>query len=214
VSCHCASSQKLAQHNHPSHTPDAGSAQNQQLLQQTLRTNQILRRLIILKQHIQQLLWNLSHTASLPDPETPTPVLVASYTECRTVSSEIHTNEKGTATAGFLTRAAEFFASCGNDRIEEVMTDNHLSDTHSTAFADATTSIGARHITIRPHCPWQNGKVERFNRTPQTEWAYTKIYTSNSERAQALQQWLHTYNHHRNHSSLSRQPRISRVPPT
>ena len=25
---------------------------------------------------------------------------------------------------------------------------------------------------IKPHCPWQNGKVERFNRTLQTEWAY------------------------------------------
>ena len=25
--------------------------------------------------------------------------------------------------------------------------------------------LGARHKFIRPHCPWQNGKVERFNRT-------------------------------------------------
>jgi transposase InsO family protein len=132
----------------------------------------------------------------------------------RLAYSEIHTNEKGTTTAGFVTRAAEFFASCGIDRIEEVMTDNHWSYTHSTAFADAITSIGARHITIRPHCPWQNGKVERFNRTLQTEWAYKKIYTSNSERSQALQPWLHTYNHHRNHSSLGRQPPISRVSTT
>jgi len=57
----------------------------EQLFQQALRANQVLRRLVILKQLIQQLLWNLSHTASFPKPATPTSVLAASYTECRTV---------------------------------------------------------------------------------------------------------------------------------
>jgi transposase InsO family protein len=132
----------------------------------------------------------------------------------RLAYSEIHPNEKGDTTAGFLIRAAEFFESYGIERIGEVMTDNHWSYTHSRAFARAIVSIGARHITIRPHCPWQNGKVERFNRTLQNEWAYKQVYTSNSERAEALQPWLHTYNHHRNHGSLGRQPPISRVSPT
>jgi transposase InsO family protein len=132
----------------------------------------------------------------------------------RLAYSEIHIDEKGDTTAGFLTRAAAFFESYGIERIEEVMTDNHWSYTRSTAFAQALYSIGARHITIRPHCPWQNGKVERFNRTLQTEWAYKKIYTTNSERADALQPWLHTYNHHRNHGSFGRRPPISRVSPT
>jgi transposase InsO family protein len=132
----------------------------------------------------------------------------------RLAYSEIHPDEKGDTTAGFLTRAAEFFQSYGIERIEEVMTDNHWSYTRSTAFGEAIASIGARHITIRPHCPWQNGKVERFNKTLQNEWAYKKVYTTNSERAQALQPWLHTYNHHRNHGSLGRRPPISRVSPT
>ena len=132
----------------------------------------------------------------------------------RLAYSEIHPDEKGTTTAGFLTRAAVFFESYGIERVGEVMTDNHWSYTHSAAFRDALDSIGARHITIRPHCPWQNGKVERFNRTLQSEWAYKQIYASNSERAEALQPWLHTYNHHRNHGSLGRQPPISRVSPT
>lgn len=132
----------------------------------------------------------------------------------RLAYSEIHPDEKGDTTAAFLTRAAVFFESYGIERIGEVMTDNHWSYTHSTAFAHAIASIGARHITIRPHCPWQNGKVERFNQTLQTEWAYKQIYTSNSERADALQPWLHTYNHHRNHGSLGRRPPISRVSPT
>ena len=132
----------------------------------------------------------------------------------RLAYSEIHTNEKGDTTAGFLTRAAVFFESYGIEQIDEVMTDNHWSYTRSRAFAQALDSIGALHITIRPHCPWQNGKVERFNRTLQSEWAYKKIYTSNSERTEALQPWLHKYNHHRNHGSLGRRPPISRASPT
>ena len=132
----------------------------------------------------------------------------------RLAYSEIHTDEKGDTTAGFLTRAAVFFESYGIEQIDEVMTDNHWSYTRSRAFAQALDSIGALHITIRPHCPWQNGKVERFNRTLQSEWAYKKIYTSNSERTEALQPWLHKYNHHRNHGSLGRRPPISRASPT
>jgi hypothetical protein len=39
---------------------------------------------------------------------------------------------------------------------------------------------------IKPHCPWQNGKVERFNRTLQIEWAYRQVFRSNPDRAAAL----------------------------
>lgn len=35
----------------------------------------------------------------------------------------------------------------------------------SRQFQAAVAALGARHKRIRPHCPWQNGKVERFNRT-------------------------------------------------
>lgn len=132
----------------------------------------------------------------------------------RLAYSEIHDDEKGETAAGFLTRAAEFFESCGIPTIEAVMTDNHWSYTRSRAVKDVMTALGATHITIRPHCPWQNGKVERFNRTLQTEWAYRKIYLSNSERADALQPWLYKYNHQRKHGSLGRRPPISRVSPT
>jgi transposase InsO family protein len=132
----------------------------------------------------------------------------------RLAYSEIHPDEKGVTTAGFLARAAKFFHSYGIEHIGEVMTDNHWSYIHSKAFAQVIETIGARHITIRPHCPWQNGKVERFNRTLQTEWVYRRIYTTNSERAAALQPWLHIYNHHRNHGSLGRRPPITRVSPT
>lgn len=132
----------------------------------------------------------------------------------RLAYSEILPDERGDTAAGFLTRAAEFFASYGIGRIEAVMTDNHWSYTKSRAVTEVLASIGAKHLTIRPHCPWQNGKVERFNRTLQTEWAYRQVFTSNSERTQALQPWLDYYNHRRNHGSLGRRPPISRVSPT
>jgi transposase InsO family protein len=132
----------------------------------------------------------------------------------RLAYSEIHLDEQGDTAAGFLIRASEFFASCGIDRIDEVMTDNHWSYTRSHAFADALGVVGARHLTIRPHCPWQNGKVERFNRTLQTEWAYRQVFTTNNERANALPSWLEYYNQHRKHSSLGRRPPITRVSPT
>ncbi len=129
----------------------------------------------------------------------------------RLAYSEILADEQGDTCAGFLQRAAVFFATCGIDRIEAVMTDNHWSYTKSNTVTAVLTSIGARHVTIRPHCPWQNGKVERFNRTLQTEWAYRQVFTSNQERGDALPSWLDYYNQRRNHSSLGRKPPISRV---
>ena len=76
------------------------------------------------------------------------------------------------------------------------------------------TGLGATHIFIKPHCPWQNGKVERLNRTLATEWAYRQTFTSNAERADALAPWLEHYNTVRRHSSLRGKPPISRLRPT
>ncbi len=132
----------------------------------------------------------------------------------RLAYSEILGDETGDSCAGFMLRAAAWLAQQGIDRIEAVMTDNAWSYTHSQTFAAAVEIIGAHHITIRPHCPWQNGKVERFNRTLQVEWAYRRIYHSNHQRAQALQSWLNYYNHQRRHSAIGGQPPISRVSPT
>lgn len=77
----------------------------------------------------------------------------------RLAYSEIHNDEKGVTAAGFLTRAAEFFAAHGIDSIERVMTDNHWSYTKSNDVAAAIKAMGASHKRIKPHCPWQNGKV-------------------------------------------------------
>jgi transposase InsO family protein len=91
------------------------------------------------------------------------------------------------------------------------MTDNHWSYTRSASLPRLLTETGVAHLLIKPHCPWQNGKVERFNRTLQTEWAYRHVFTSNDERTAALAPWLHDYNTRRRHSALGGQPPISRL---
>lgn len=132
----------------------------------------------------------------------------------RLAYSEILDDESAASCAGFFERAVTAFSAAGIDRIEEVMTDNHWSYTKSNALAALMADLGAKHRLIKPHCPWQNGKVERFNRTLQTEWAYRRIFTSNTERADALPTWLEDYNTRRRHSALEGLPPISRLSPT
>jgi len=124
----------------------------------------------------------------------------------RLADSEIHPDERGETCAAFLSRAGEFFATHGITRIERVMTDNHFSYRLSNAFAGAPAAIGARQVLIRPHCPWTNGKVERFNRTLLHEWAYARPFASNDERADALPEWINFYNQRRRHSALGGLP--------
>lgn len=128
--------------------------------------------------------------------------------------SEILPDEKAGTCAAFFCRAVEHFVTHGIDRIDAVMTDNHWSYTHSNDLAAALDELGARHVLIRPHCPWQNGKVERFNRTLQTEWAYRRIFTTNADRVAALGPWLEDYNLRRRHSAIGGLAPISRLSPT
>ena len=132
----------------------------------------------------------------------------------RLAYSEILPDEKGPTCAAFILRAAEHFAAHGIAAIERVITDNHFSYRKSNDVRDAMTALGATHKFIRPHCPWQNGKVERFNRTLATEWAYRQVFTSNTARTRALAPWLEQYNTQRRHSALGGLPPISRLSPT
>ena len=130
----------------------------------------------------------------------------------RLAYSEVLPDEKGSTCAGFLTRAAAYFAAHGIDRIDRVMTDNAWAYQHS--IKSVCAQLGARQKFIKPHCPWQNGKVERLNRTLVTEWAYRQPFTSNDERATALAPWIEHYNTRRRHSALGGLPPISRLTPT
>jgi transposase InsO family protein len=127
--------------------------------------------------------------------------------------SEILGDEQGDTGAGFFARALQEFAAHGIT-VTELMTDNAWSYTHSSSLAALLAESQVKHRLIKPHCPWQNGKVERFNRTLQTEWAYRQVFTTNAERTAALAPWLDYYNTRRRHSALGGLPPISRLSPT
>ena len=131
----------------------------------------------------------------------------------RLAYAEIHPDESSATAAEFLFRAAAFFARHGIPRIERVITDNALAYRRAHAFRDTVAALGADQRFIKPHCPWTNGKVERFNRTLQAEWAYRQPFTSNQARADALDPWLEHYNTRRIHTSIGCPP-INRVSTT
>ena len=129
----------------------------------------------------------------------------------RLAYSEILPDEQGATCAAFLDRALDYFAAHGISRVERLMTDNAFAYRYSLrAVCEARGNI--KQIFIRPHCPWQNGKVERLNRTLLTEWAYRQVFTSNDQRTKALAPWLEHYNTERRHSALGGQPPVSRLP--
>jgi len=127
----------------------------------------------------------------------------------RLAYSEILPDEKGATCSAFLARAIGYFATHGIARIEQLMTDNAWAYRYS--LREVCAVHGIEQIFIRPHCPWQNGKVERLNRTLQTEWAYRQLFTSNAQRVAALAPWLEYYNTRRRHSALGGLPPTSRL---
>jgi transposase InsO family protein len=129
----------------------------------------------------------------------------------RLAYAEIHPDETGETCAGFLIRAAAWFATHGITRIERVMTDNAFAYRRSRAWRQALDQLGAQARFTRPYRPQTNGKAERFNRTLADEWAYREVFDSSAERAASLPGFLHTYNHHRTHTALGGKPPISRV---
>lgn len=130
----------------------------------------------------------------------------------RLAYSEILADEKGPTCAEFLGRAIDYFAAHGITRIERLMTDNAWA--YRWSLRETCAAAGIRQVFIRPHCPWQNGKVERLNRTLLTEWAYRQVFLTNDERSAALAPWLEHYNTRRRHSALGGLPPVSRLLPT
>jgi transposase InsO family protein len=138
-------------------------------------------------------------------------VHVAVDDHTRLAYAEIHPDETTGTCAGFLRRAATHFAHLGIPTIERVMTDNAMAYRRGRAWHQALTDLGAQPRFTRCYRPQTNGKAERFNRTMADECFYARLYTTNQQRADALTAWLHTYNHHRGHTSLADQPPITRV---
>jgi transposase InsO family protein len=127
----------------------------------------------------------------------------------RVAYAEICTDEKAATAIGVLQRAVAWFADHGVT-VQRVLSDNG-SAYRSHAWRDTCTDLGITPKRTRPYRPQTNGKCERFHRTLADGWAYARLYTSNTQRRDALPDWLHFYNHHRPHSALAGNPPITRL---
>jgi transposase InsO family protein len=124
----------------------------------------------------------------------------------RLAYSEVLADEQGVTAAAFWQRAAGFFAE-HDITVERVLTDNG-SCYRSHLFNIALEDV--QHTFTQPYRPATNGKVERFNRTLLSEWAYVQPWRSEGQRTRGLARWLHLYNHHRHHTAIGGPP-ISRA---
>ena len=128
----------------------------------------------------------------------------------RLAYAEIHDDETGPTCAAFLASATAFFAAHGI-HVERVISDNAMNYRRSHDYRHIAAELGITLKFIRPHCPWTNGKVERLNRTLATEWAYSRVFASNEERAALLPSWLQHYNLDRPHLGIGGLRPIDRV---
>jgi transposase InsO family protein len=127
----------------------------------------------------------------------------------RVAYAEIQDDETAATAVAVLHRAVGWFAARGVT-VKRVISDNG-GCYRSHAWRDACAALGIKHSRTRPYRPQTNGKIERFHRTMTAEWAFSRHYQSERSRRSALPGWLHTYNHHRQHSAIGKATPISRL---
>ena len=127
----------------------------------------------------------------------------------RVAYAEIHDDETADTAVAVLHRAVAWFAERGIT-VEAVLSDNG-GCYRSHAWRHACHDLGIRHRRTRPYRPQTNGKIERFHRSMTAEWAFARFYPNERARRSALPAWLHTYNHHRQHSAIGKVPPITRL---
>jgi transposase InsO family protein len=127
----------------------------------------------------------------------------------RFVYSEILPDETKETASAFMRNAIAAFADRGV-KIQRVLTDNGACY-RSRAFAAVLAEAGIRHKRTRPYRPQTNGKVERFNRILQEEWAYARPYGSEAERQVCYPDFIDYYNQRRPHTALRGASPVSRV---
>jgi transposase InsO family protein len=130
----------------------------------------------------------------------------------RTVFGEMLNDERKQEAAAFLEHAVGYYRYLGV-RVRRVMTDN-AKIFHSKLFQGTCRRLNIRHLFTKPYTPRTNGKAERFIQTAMRECFYGRAFRHSRERTAYFADWLHRYNWHRPHTSLSGRPPISRVPLT
>ncbi|GFH01929.1 hypothetical protein MHIP_24120 [Mycolicibacterium hippocampi] len=126
----------------------------------------------------------------------------------RLAYTEALDDERAVTAIGFVHRARVWFAAHGINHIQRIVTDNG-SCYRAKDFGHVLH--GARHQFITPYTPRHNGKVERYNRILAEEFLYARIWTSETQGADALKVWNIHFNYHRPHSAAAGQPPASRL---
>ena len=153
-----------------------------------------------------------AETHSGPDSKRPLGydyMHVAIDDRSRVVYVEPLADEKGETTAGFLERVVGFFSAKGIT-VKCILTDNG-GNYISHAFADMARALGIKLKRTRPFRPQTNGKAERFIRTLQQEWAYSRPFHSNQERLKQLPRFINYYNRRRPHGGIGGAVPVSRL---
>lgn len=118
-------------------------------------------------------------------------------------------DERAETTAAFLARCLTTFQEKGI-LVERILTDNG-GNYRSHLFAAVAAAHGVQLKRTRPYRPQTNGKAEAFNKTLQREWAYVRLYETNTERLAALPVFVHEYNAHRPHTALGGLTPLQRI---
>ena len=94
------------------------------------------------------------------------------------------------------------FGSLGRvDATFLLRSDNGLVFT-SRAYTRLVRSYGLRQEFITPHCPQQNGMVERVIRTLKEQCAHRHRFESQQHASRVIGDWIGFYNHRRPHQAL------------
>ncbi|WP_202924030.1 integrase core domain-containing protein [Rhodovulum sulfidophilum] len=77
----------------------------------------------------------------------------------------------------------------------------------SVQFSGTTSAIvrsyGLKQEFITPHCPQQNGMVERFIRTLKVQCVHRHRFESTQHAMRVIGDWIAFYNHPRPHQALA-----------
>src|SRR4051794_14522269 len=149
--------------------------------------------------------------AAPPPPGRGGKVMGVTAAHPRLAYCEIHAAETAATVSATLRRAARWFIEQGCDPVQAVMSDNARCYSTSHTFRDTLAELDARHILIPPRTPRWNGKIERFFRTLDTEWAHGRPWPDSTSRDRALSSFIRFYNRRRPHTAASGRPPISRV---
>ena len=115
----------------------------------------------------------------------------------RLAYAEVLPDEKATTAVAFLRRAIAFFARHGI-AVERVITDNG-SPYSSTIHAIACRRSASATSAPAPTAPKPTAKPNASSAPCSTAGPTAPIYASSTERTAALDGWLYTYNHRRQH---------------